>query len=103
MKTKKLKQARKKIALERIDLLLGMAKDMLSKDPELSKRYVQIVEKMRKRFNIRRTDEMKRSYCKKCYTYWSMGKTVKVRYDKRNKLKLYICQACGKVYKCAYK
>ena len=103
MQTKKLKQARKEIAKERIELLLGMARQTVDKDIKLSRRYIQLIEKIRKRFNIRRTDEMKRLYCKKCYTYWKVGKTLKIRYDKKNKFKLYICQACGKVYKYPYK
>ena len=103
MKNKKVKQARKEIARERIRLLLDMAKEVRDKDPGLSRRYVQIVERIRKRFNIRRTDEMKRAYCKRCLTYWTVGKTVKIRYDKKNKFKLYICQVCGKVYKYPYK
>jgi len=106
MKFKKQKDVRKKIALERIDLLLKMAKAKAKGGPEdlkLSKRYVQLVERIRKRFNIRRTDEMKRAYCKQCCAYWVPGQTLKARFDKKNKLKLYICQSCGKVYKYPYK
>ncbi len=97
------KTLQKRIAKERIRHLLEQARTVFSEDPELSRRYIQRVETLRKRFNIRRTPEMKRAYCKRCYTLWIPGRTLTVRYDKRNRFVLYICDRCGKVYKFAYK
>jgi RNase P subunit RPR2 len=38
---------------------------------------------------------MKLRFCKKCGNYWRVGKTVRVRLNKRTKNAEYICILCG--------
>ena len=67
MKTRIRKQQperRVKIAKERIEILLDLAKREVDK-PERSKRYVELARKISKRYNIRLKKGQKRSFCKK--------------------------------------
>ena len=89
------KRIKKTIAKERITKLLFLAKKSFSSNPVLSKRYCNLIEKLRKSVNLRLSKEQKVQYCKKCYTYWIPGKTVKVRINHANKRVIYECLTCG--------
>ncbi len=80
------------IARERCEKLLSMAAGILAENPSRARRYVQLANKIAMRHRIHL--DAKR-YCKKCFTVWTMGKSVRVRLDSRNKRALYACSACG--------
>lgn len=55
-----------RIAKERIEILLDLAKKEFKNHPERSKKYVELARKIGKRYNVRLTKKQKRSFCKKC-------------------------------------
>lgn len=55
----------RKIAKERIEILLGLAKKE-NKNKERSRRYVQLARKIGTRYVVRLSTEQKRSFCKRC-------------------------------------
>lgn len=87
----------KKIALKRIKKLLDLAKEIYDKNPELSRRYVEIAWKIKLKCNVKLPKILKLRFCKKCFTVWIPSKTVKVRIKKGwiN----YICLSCRRVFK----
>ena len=84
----------KQIALERIELLLGMAKTELARNPERAKRYVRLAKKMATRYRARPSKGLKRSFCKVCNTPWVIGRSVRVRLDPHSRCVVYKC-TCG--------
>jgi len=83
----------KRIALERIKYLFELAK----KNPEMSKRYLYILWKIKLKARVKLPKYIKRSFCKKCFTLWIPGKTCKIRI--RKKWIILTCLGCGRVYK----
>lgn len=88
-----------KIAEQRIEVLLELAKKMFSRDKVLAKRYVVLARRIGMRYRIRIGNKR---FCKKCNSIWIPGETVKVRASKRNKLVLYVCLNCGAVKRFGY-
>lgn len=80
------------IARERCEKLLSMAASILAENPSRARRYVQLANRIAMRHRIHL--DAKR-YCKKCFTAWVAGKSVRVRLDSRNKRALYACCECG--------
>ncbi|MCC7552107.1 hypothetical protein KO317_00380 [Candidatus Micrarchaeota archaeon] len=84
---------KQKIAQERIEILFKLAQEEFDKHPERSKRYLELVDKIRTKVNLRLTKEQKKLFCKKCHTLWIKGKTLEIK--KCAKLPdIYICKAC---------
>ncbi len=79
------------IAQTRCEKLLHLAKQMLSEDEVLSKRYVSLARKiaMRHRFSLR-----SKRFCKSCNTIFIAGRTVKVRVSPSQQRVLYTCLSC---------
>ena len=73
--------------------LVDLAKNTYDRNPDLARRYIEIVLKYRDSNRVRIPKEIKNSFCKKCHTPWIPGKTVKVRLT--NKLITYTCLVCG--------
>ncbi len=83
-----------RIALERCEYLLELAKQMWKKDEKLSKRYVQLARKiaMRHRLKLGR-----RKFCKKCNAVFIVGETLKVRISTKEKAVIWKCLQCENV------
>lgn len=92
----------KAIALERISLLLGMARDEVKQHPQRAKRYVQLAQKLATRYRARPSKGLKRSFCKVCSTPWVPGYNVEVRLDARSRCVVYKC-TCGHEWRFRYK
>jgi len=86
---------KQKIAQERIEILFKLAQEEFDKHPERSKRYLELIDKIRMRVNLRLTKEQKKKFCKKCHTLWIKGKTLKIEKGAKNQPDKYICKACG--------
>ena len=102
------KRARKpewqiRIAKERIERLLDLAKESFEKHPERSRRYIELARKIGLRYNIRLTKEQKRSFCKKCNQLLIPGKTSLVKLDKEKKILIVKCLNCNNIYRYPYK
>ena len=98
----RVKQARtlkKEIAKERVIRLLASAKHFSSLNTplysKLSRRQCLLAEKVRKAVNLRLPKSQKMQYCKKCFSYWVPGRSVKVVVNHSNKLIIYRCMSCG--------
>jgi len=88
----KLKQ--KKIALERIRILFNEADNVFKEDKKLADNYVNKARKIAMKVNLRFPKELKRKFCKHCYSYLKPGVNCRIR--TRNKMVLYYCDECKK-------
>jgi len=91
-----------KIAKERINLLFELAMRELDKNPQRSKRYVQLLRKIGLRYNVRLPKHIKRIICKHCNNLLIPGKTAMVRLNSRKKTVNIKCLECGKIYRYPY-
>ncbi|MCS7094134.1 MAG: ribonuclease P [Candidatus Aenigmarchaeota archaeon] len=93
----------KKIAKERIEILLNLAEKEIKKNPDRSRRYVELARTIGKRYNVRLTQTQKRKFCKKCNTILIPGYTMKTWLDSKNKTKVVKCLHCKNLYRKPYK
>jgi ribonuclease P protein subunit RPR2 len=96
------KEGIKAIALERIELLLEMARKEVKAKPERAKRYVGIARKLATRYRVRPSKGLKRSFCKFCFTPWVPGYNLEVRLEPRSGCAVYKC-SCGHERRFRYK
>lgn len=84
----------KELAIEKIKTLFSEAEKQFSKNPKLSNRYVDLARKISMKFNIRMPKELKRKFCKHCYSYLVPDKNCRVRIHKSRVI--YSCLNCKK-------
>jgi ribonuclease P protein subunit RPR2 len=92
-----------KIARERIEILFNLAREELERNPERSRKYIQLARKIGMRYNVRLTKEQKRSFCKRCNQLLIPTKTSKVTINSKKKLVEIECLNCGSLYRYPYK
>ncbi len=85
----------RKIVSERVAILLTLAEKIADTNPARAKRYISIMRALCKRHNYRLSKGQKLKFCKKCGNFWKLGKTVRVRLNKRTKNAEYVCLLCG--------
>ncbi len=91
------------IAEERVAILLKLARETyLGGDAELARRYCRLARKVQLRYRVRLKKETALKYCKKCFTPWIVGRTVRVRTNSKNKCVEYTC-VCGRVKRYVYR
>ncbi len=83
------------IAKERIEILFKQANGIVSKDNALADRYVQLARKIGMRFNVRIPRELRRKFCRKCYSYLKPGVTCRQR--TKNSIVQITCLKCGHI------
>ncbi len=86
------KRLKQEIALEKVKTLFKEASKQ--KDLKLANRYVDIARKTAMKVNLKIPRELKRRFCKHCYSYLIPGKNCRVRIHK-NKV-IYYCSDCKK-------
>ena len=91
-----------RIVNERIAQLFGEAEKNLKIHPERTRRYIKIARALAMRHRMRLPERFKRTFCKRCYTYWKPGYNVKVKIEKDKKTISYSCE-CGYVKRYGYK
>jgi len=91
-----------RIAKERIEILLDLAKKEFKNHPERSKKYVELARKIGKRYNVRLTKEQKRNFCKKCNQLLIPNETSETIIDSRKKVVNIKCINCSYIYKYPY-
>lgn len=96
------KYAYKKIARERIKILLELARRNVKTDERLARRYVEIARKIAMRTNFR-MKKLKRTFCKECNTPLVPGYTARIRLSKKHRTINVTCLNCGKIYRYPYK
>jgi len=62
---------------------------------ERSQRYAKMSMDLVKKHKVRLTDEQKRMFCRKCFSWWVPGDTVKLIFDKRHNVIRMKCAKCG--------
>jgi len=93
----------RKIARERIEILLGLAKIEVRKNLDRARRYVELARIIGKRYNVRLTKQQKRSFCKNCNIPLIPGFTMKTWLDPKTKTKIIKCVKCNYIYRNPYK
>lgn len=92
----KRKEKIKKIAEERIEILLNHAYNRAKiGDHELAKRYIEIARRIAKKCNVRFKKEQKLKICKNCNSYLLPGITSRVRVYKGRVI--ITCLNCGSI------
>ena len=96
---KKSKQIRN-IAKERIEILFKEAADVFKKDPLLADRYVKLAREISMKSRVRIPSDLKRRFCKHCYSYLVPGVNCRVR-TREGKV-VYYCLKCKKFMRFPY-
>ena len=87
----------KKIALERITLLLKKAREVVSLEPAQAQRYVNLARKIGMRHKVRIPGADKRTICKYCNAMVIPGKSCRVRIRQKREAHIVVtCFNCGK-------
>lgn len=81
------------VALERIEILFRQAQEEFRDHPDLSRIYIDRARRIAMRDRIRIPRELKRKYCRKCFTYLVPGINARVRIH-RGKI-IITCLECG--------
>lgn len=92
-----------RIARERVEILLSLARRELGPHPERSRRYVELARKIGMRYRVRLSRSEKESFCKKCSTPLVPGKTLQTRVDSGKKAVIIKCLNCNYSYRKPYK
>ena len=90
------------LVIQRVELLIQLAIKWVEEDKiDFARNAVRIIEEMRRETNTRIPIEIKRLYCKHCYTPLIPGKTARVRIKSSGKriLRITTCLSCGKIYR----
>ncbi|RLI78782.1 ribonuclease P [Archaeoglobales archaeon] len=89
---KREKRLERKIAKERIRILIEKAEKMKLEDYELAKRYVELAKKISMKYRVRIPKELRVKFCKKCLYPYKFGKfRVRVRKSRV----IITCLNCG--------
>lgn len=86
----------KRIAKERISILLKLAEKEVSNHSERSKRYVELSRKIGMRYKVRLPKKYKRRICRNCNTFLRPGVTCTVRLVPKERCVVWRCTECGR-------
>ncbi len=92
------RDSNRKIALERIGILFGLADKA---EDKLADRYVYLARKIAMRYNLKLPKSLKQKFCHHCYIYFKPDRVV-VRTSTKNKAVEYTCAKCNKVTRYGY-
>ncbi|RLJ01561.1 MAG: ribonuclease P [Candidatus Aenigmatarchaeota archaeon] len=93
----------RRIAKERIILLLREAEKIFSRNRKLAKRYIELARRIGMKYRVRMPRKYKRMICRNCHTLLRPGANCKVEIDSKLKVVVYTCQECGHVKRYPYK
>lgn len=95
-----MKPAIRKIALERMEILIFNAMSNARTNPELSQRQAQLARRISTRHNIRMPYDLRMVYCKKCKSFIAPGINSKIRLGRASVKAIRIsCNLCGHTYR----
>ena len=86
---------------ERIYSYMDKAKEVFAKDKALANKYVQKARRVGMKHKAKLPRDVKRSFCKHCYSLLVPGKNLRVR--TREGHVVYYCLECKKYMKVGYK
>ncbi|MEM4259875.1 MAG: ribonuclease P protein component 4 [Candidatus Woesearchaeota archaeon] len=90
-----------KIAEERIVELFSLAENGFKNNPALSNRYITLARKISMKYKVKIPAELKRRFCKYCYSYLFPGINCRVRLN--NDKIIYTCFKCKNFIRFPYK
>ncbi|ADT84092.1 ribonuclease P protein component 4 [Thermococcus barophilus] len=100
---KKEQREKRKIALERINILFTLAERVFPYDKELANRYVEIALAVQQKAKVRMPRKWKRRYCKKCHSFLLPGVNAQVRLRQKRMPHVVIkCLECGHIMRYPY-
>ncbi len=92
------KNYQRKVAEERVKILFSLAEKEAKKNPERSRRYVELGWRIAKKHRVK-LGGLKKRFCRKCFTWWT-DETLKVRLvHKPYPMVVYKCLVCGEEYR----
>ena len=95
-----MKPALRKIALERMQILIDSAISNAKMNPELSKRQASLAQKISMRHKIRMPYELRIVFCKKCKSFIAPGINSRIRLGRTSVKSIRItCNLCGHTYR----
>lgn len=95
-----MKPAVKKIAIERMHILIDNAISNVKINPILSQRQALLAQKISQRHKIRMPYELRIVFCKKCKSFISPGSQSRIRLGRTPLKSIRIsCQLCGHTYR----
>ncbi|NHJ31395.1 MAG: ribonuclease P [Asgard group archaeon] len=95
MSSRREKQTTKKIAQERIEILLTRADGIYSEEPELAQRYGDLARKIAMKARIRIPEKWRIRFCRKCKKFLYPGITTHVRIKSGISSRVvYYCDIC---------
>ena len=84
------------VAEERVKRLIDLASSIFEERPELAHRYVELAWRIKTKYNLNLSKELKRKFCRKCRSFWVPGETCRVRIRTDGSSRLIItCLRCG--------
>lgn len=90
----------RKIALERMEILINHAISNARENPDLSEKYGKLARRIGTKYNIRMPYEQKIVFCKKCKSFIAPGVNSKIRLGRSSVKSIRItCNFCGHVYR----
>lgn len=85
---------RNKLALERIEHLFKEADLVFKENPKRADKYVSIARKIATKINLKLPKDIKRKFCKHCYSYLKPGINSRIR-NYKSRVTIY-CSNCKK-------
>ena len=90
----------RKIALERMQILIDNAISNARTNPELSQRHAQLARRISTKYNIRMPYVLRIVFCKKCKSFIAPGINSKIRLGRASVKSIRItCNLCGHTYR----
>lgn len=95
-----MKPSQRKIALDRMHILIDQAICSARTDPKLSQRYASLAKRISTRYKIRMPYEIRIAFCKKCKLFIAPGINSKIRIGRTPVKSIRItCNFCGHIYR----
>ncbi len=91
------------IAKERIQILFDLAKREFKNNPNYSNRYVELARKIGMRYNVIIPKDLKRLFCKKCYSYLVPGFNSIHRTNRNQQSMEVRCKNCNNMMRFPYR
>jgi ribonuclease P protein subunit RPR2 len=90
----------KKIALERMEILINNAMENARTNPDLSEKYGQLARRIGTKHNVRMPYNLRIVFCKKCKSFIAPGINSKIRMGRSSVKSVRIsCNFCGHIYR----
>ena len=79
-----------------INILLLQAEQNIDSHPQRTKRYIEMLWALVKKYKVRLTKDQKKKFCRKCMAFFVPDKNAKVIFDAKSNSFYLICGSCGK-------